>query len=188
MIVSILACNDDERISDRRRFGAGSHPHGPSAFEAARISPSSAREAGEMFVVFPTMNSVSHFIDCEAVVPRLKASLSWCSPTDCKAGSLPGTVHAARTTINFRSGCPRQGGLCLRGREPCAGPGTFRGALVRAGRQRVLFSQMPREDPREDRWHPSPPATRDRSRSIGLPRRRRRVRRQVRLLSHCASE
>jgi len=28
-----------------------------------------------MFVVFPTMNSVSHFIDCEAVVPRLKASL-----------------------------------------------------------------------------------------------------------------
>ncbi len=101
MIVSILACNDDERISDRRRFGAGSHPHGPSAFEAARISPSNAREAGETFVVFPTMNSVSHFIDCEAVVPRLKASLSWWSPTDCKAGSLPGTVSCSKDNDQF---------------------------------------------------------------------------------------
>ena len=168
-----------------------SYPHEPSAFVAARISPSNERENGETFIVLAATNSVSHFIDGDPVVPRLKHYFRGARPQTARRssakgsmgstvnlktrGPLPGTVHATRTKTNFRSGYPRQSGLCLRGREPCASPGIFQGPLVRTGRQRVLFSQMSRED----QWHLSLHSTRDRNRSIDLPRLRRRVRRRV---------
>jgi hypothetical protein len=80
MIVSIATCNDDERIfgviavvASNRRAPQATLPLNFYASATLRISSSSAGATDETFVVRIAINSVSHFIDCERSIPRLKS-------------------------------------------------------------------------------------------------------------------